>query len=104
MQIKMTARLSKMVKLPNSFQTLVQTPAPDQYSQPSTFKVISDRQLGQPGDEVQLTLDLRAWVRHKQYVEKGTGLEKEFWDQQLIFSVLDCEPANKSAPSVRAAS
>lgn len=93
------SRISKMIKSNNNtYITLVQTPAPDPYSQPSTYKLSSNEQLGQPGDELDIVCSLRSWVKIKPYVEKDTGIKKEFWEQNTIFDVTDFKPSVNATP------
>lgn len=100
MQIKLSGRISKMVKNGSSFLTLFQTPAPDAYSQPSTYKVVSSDQLGQPGDELNLTCSVRSWVKIKPYKEKDTGIGKEFWEQNIMFDVVSFEAVKSPVKQV----
>lgn len=103
MQLSITGRIQKMVRHNNDYLTVIQTPAPDPYSQPSTYKVNSPQQLGQIGDELKLTCSVRAWVRAKPYTDKETGVSKEFWEQNLLLTVIQSEPV-KATPAVRSAS
>ena len=81
--------------------TLLITPAPDSYSQPSTFKLKSDAALGSPGDEIKATCDISGYIRRRPYKDKDTGQQKTFVEDTVNFSVTKVEPirANIKAAS-----
>lgn len=46
-----------------TFRTLVKTPAPDHFSNPSTFEVRSKTRLGKPGDMLEVNCELLGYSR-----------------------------------------
>lgn len=64
--------------------SLITTPAPDPYSQPSKFKVNSESQLGAIGQEVSLDVTVSGFVREKPYTDKQTGQRKIFHEDNVI--------------------
>jgi|TARA_A100001015_G_C15041966_1_gene740361 hypothetical protein len=58
--------------------TIVSTPAPDQFSMPSTFRLSSDSSLGSVGDTIEAEVQLSGYVKQEKYTDKATGEKKEF--------------------------
>ena len=66
----------------------IKTPAPDAYSHPSEFRVISQQQIGGVGQVVDLNCSVRGFVKPKQYKDKQTGQQKTFWESTVMLEVL----------------
>ena len=97
MQVELTGKITKQAFHNGTHTTLLMTPAADAYSQPSTYKLKSDNALGNEGDEVTATCEMRGFVRNKQYRDKNTGQPKEFDEDNVIFSVKAVRPAKQPA-------
>lgn len=82
--------------------TVITTPAPDEFSHPSRFKVVSQHPIGQPGQTVDIKAVLRGTVRPKQYVDKQTGMQKVYQDAEVYIEVLTSQIAypNESKKAV----
>ncbi|MBB6523902.1 hypothetical protein [Pseudoteredinibacter isoporae] len=66
--------------------------APDQYSQPNSFKVKSGTQLGQVGNEVQINVRVTGFVREKPYTDKTTGQQKVFEEKIVNLEFVNLPP------------
>lgn len=84
MKFTMKCRIDTSEIYNNRHTTVVTTPAPDSYSQPSSFKVFSDSALGAIGNEVELDVSVRGFVREKRYKDKNTGQEKVFQEDNVF--------------------
>ncbi|MEA3301074.1 MAG: hypothetical protein U9R22_12695 [Pseudomonadota bacterium] len=78
--------------------TILVTPAPDAYSQPSSYKLKSDNMLGQPGQEITADIAMRGFIRRKPYKDKNTGQPKMFFEDNVILSVVSSQIKPVSAP------
>ena len=65
LRITLKGRIELVTKLDSAngvtFRTLVKTPAPDEWSSPSTFEIRSQGRLGQQGDDIAQECDLRGY-------------------------------------------
>lgn len=73
--------------------TYVSTPAPDQYSSPASFKLLSDKPLGNKGDEIEPTVSISGFVRQKRYKDKNTGEMKTFMEDVTFLKVVESQPS-----------
>lgn len=81
----------------NTYRTLITTAAPDAYSQPSSYKVISDVALGAIGSEVNLDVTMTGFVRKKPYNDKKTNQPKTFWEDNYTLRARQAQARAKSA-------
>lgn len=79
-----------------SYRYLLVTPAPDAYSQPSSYKLQSDNQIGQPGQEVVVNVRMSGFVRKKPYNDKKTQQPKVYWEDNVILKAF-LAPSGKPA-------
>lgn len=93
-KIPMVGRIQNAKVINGNVQTILATPAPDPYSQPQTYLLRSKAQLGQVGQEIHVLADLRGFVRLKNFVNKQTGMQDEFWEGNIF---LDAELAPAKA-------
>lgn len=68
--------------------TIVTTPAPDEFSHPSRFKIISDAPFGQPGQTVDFTAVIKGSVKPKSYVESATGHHKTYQEADVYIHLV----------------
>lgn len=68
--------------------TVVTTPAPDEFSHPSRFKLQSQNPIGQQGQTVDFTGFLTGTVRPKQYIDKQTGMQKIYQEADVYINVV----------------
>jgi len=71
-----------------TYYTKISTPAKDAYSQPSSFVLRSQSQLGQVGEEIQAKCELSGFVRLKRWTDKNTGEQKTFDEENLYLTVI----------------
>lgn len=67
------------------YSTYVTTPAPDAYTQPSSYRLYSESQLGNSGSEITVTCTIRGFIRNKSYQDKQTGQQKVFHEDNVFF-------------------
>lgn len=83
--------------------TYVSTPAPDEYSKPDSFKLLSDKPLGNIGDEIQPTVSLTGYIRNKKYRDSSTGEMKSFMEDVTFLNVVESQasvvPVSRSKAS-----
>lgn len=87
MDVKLTGKIEETTFNNNTHTTLLMTPAPDSYSQPSTYKLKSDMPLGNVGQEITVECQMRGFIRRRSYNDKQTGQPKTFLDDNVVFSV-----------------
>jgi hypothetical protein len=92
MQFSMIARIDFSENHNNKVYTVVTTPAPDAFSHPSRFKVVSEQPLGAPGQSIDMTLSVGGVVREKQYRDKQTGYNKTFYEADVYLNVVNSKP------------
>ena len=92
MQFAMIARVNQSEFHNNRYYTIVTTPAPDAFSHPSRFKVQSDQPIGQPNQDVELTLAVNGMVREKAYKDKQTNQPKVFHEADVYLNVITAKP------------
>ncbi|MGH1463547.1 MAG: hypothetical protein K6L74_07505 [Neptuniibacter sp.] len=69
--------------------TRVVTPAPDQYSQPSSFEIRSSNLMGHIGQEVSGYLTMSGYVRERPYTDKNTGEMKTASDKVVFLDLVE---------------
>lgn len=79
--------------------TIITTPAPDEFSHPSRFKLVSVNPIGQVGQTIEFTAAIRGTVRPKQYVDRQTGLQKFYQEADVFLEVLQSQGVFVSAPT-----
>lgn len=62
-QCLLVGRISDVKRTENACYTIIQTPAPDQFSHPGNHEVTSRRMLGKPGEDVQVLVELKGYRR-----------------------------------------
>lgn len=67
--------------------TTVSTPAPDQFSHPSKYRVTSEKPIGNVGAVVDIDCTMRGMVRPKNYKDKDTGQPKTYIETDVYFDV-----------------
>lgn len=78
--------------------TIVTTPAPDEFSHPSRFKLVSTNPLGQVGQTIDFKAVLNGTVRPKQYVDKQTGMQRVYQEADIYITVISSQIAYPTAP------
>lgn len=94
MKFEMLCRIDKSSFSPESqkYYTIVSTPAPDEFSNPSSFRLVSSSSLGNPEDRIKATISISGYVRSKRYKDKNTGELKDFSDCNTYLSVVSFTP------------
>lgn len=69
------------------YYTIVSTPAPDEFSMPSSFRLTSAQSLGNVGDKINAKIALSGYVRQKKYKDNKTGEMKDFTDCNTYLNV-----------------
>lgn len=82
--------------------TVVTTPAPDEFSMPSRFKLISPAPIGQVGQTVDFTGSLSGTCRPKQYVDKQTGMQRVYQDNEVYINVIHSQIVYLNTPDKKA--
>lgn len=84
-KFQLTGRIDDTQFDNGKYRYLLVTPAPDAYSQPSSYKLQSDNQLGQIGQEITVDVEMSGFVRKKPYEDKQTRQPKIYWEDNVIF-------------------
>jgi hypothetical protein len=77
----------------------VSTPAPDQYSSPNSFKIYSERPLGNVGDEIEPVVQMTGFIRQRKYIDKATGQEKTYYDDSTFLNFVEPQQATLAKAS-----
>ncbi len=80
-QAVVRGRILEVNRTANAVYTDVTLPAPDQWSQPQTIRIVSARLLGKPGDDVTQRVALKGYRR--KYKDKATGEDRYGCDVAL---------------------
>jgi hypothetical protein len=88
MQFKLKGRIDHTEFYNGNHMHVITTPAPDAYSQPSSFKVRGPVQLGPVGQEIETHVQLSGFVRRKPYKDKQTGQDKVYWEDNVFLEVI----------------
>lgn len=72
---------------------IVAEAAKDVYSQPQSFKVKSDTELGAVNSEVRLSLEIGGYIKSKPYKDKVTQQPKVFEEQIIYLNASIATPA-----------
>ena len=78
--------------------TVITTPAADEFSHPSRFKLCSTGPLGQPGQTIDFKTTIVGMVRQKTYLDKNTGYQKTFYEPDVYINVIHSQVVYLSAP------
>jgi hypothetical protein len=81
------ARIDSAEVYNNKMYTVVSTPAPDQFSHPSKYRVTSDKAIGVTGALVDIDCTMRGMVRSKNYKDTNTGQQKTYIETDVYFDV-----------------
>lgn len=92
MEFQLKGRIDSAEQHNGRYYTVVTTPAPDQFSHPSRFKVGSQQPIGTPGQHIQATVSVRGIVREKSYRDKNTGMMKTFNEDSIFLDVVNVQP------------
>jgi hypothetical protein len=85
----MKARIDSSEFHNDRYTTQVTTPAPDNYSQPSSFKLSSSKELGPVKGEITVMVSVRGFIKHKPYKDKNTGQNKVFHEANVFLDVVE---------------
>lgn len=92
MKFLMNARIEKTLYINNRYTAVVTTPAKDQYSKPSSFKLQSDERLGDVGQECTFEVEVSGFVKENNYKDKQTGESKVYYDGNVY---LEAKPHSR---------
>lgn len=81
------------------YRTLITAPAPDAYSQPSSYKLVSDTSLGGNGSEITVDVTMTGFIRKKDYRDKETNQPKTFWEDNYTLRARLAQPKSQAKAS-----
>jgi hypothetical protein len=89
--IKFSGRIEKATYDEKSKKrySLIMTPAKDEYSKPSQFKLRSNQPLGAVGDEIKVITEVSGFIRFFNYPDKNTGEIKQGDNAEVFFDVVE---------------
>lgn len=99
MRTQLTGRIEDTQFHNHTYTTILTEAAADAYSQPSSFKLRSDMELGAIGSEITAEIEIRGFVRRKPYKDKQTGQPKVFLEDNTILSVIRVVPKAVQQPA-----
>jgi hypothetical protein len=67
--------------------TVISSPAPDAFTHPAKFRVMSDQPIGNMGTILDLSCTLRGSVFPKQYTDKNTGQIRNYDEASTYIEV-----------------
>jgi hypothetical protein len=67
--------------------TVVSSPAPDEFSHPSRFRLQSQHPLGNVGTRLDVVVNVSGIVRTKNFTDKQTHQQKQFDEASVYFDV-----------------
>lgn len=94
LNFKLKCRIDRSEFYNNKHITNVSTPAPDQYSSPNSFKIYSERPLGNVGDEIEPVVQMTGFIRQRKYNDKQTGQEKTYYDDSTFLNFVEPQQAS----------
>jgi len=94
-------RIEKSEFYQQKYYTVVASPAPDEFSHPSKFRVTSEHALGNVGTVLNIQAEMRGLVKNKQYVDKQTGQQKQYDECSVYFDVVKHEVFVPRQPNVQ---
>lgn len=84
-QICLTGIIKDIRIIDNDVYTVLFTPAPDPYSNPSTFEIRSKKRLGTIGEEIpSLLCNLSGYHKKSIYRDKETG-EQKYYTNKIVY-------------------
>lgn len=89
MKFKLKCRIDRTDFYNNKHIANVSTPAPDQYSKPNSFKIYSERALGNVGDEIDVMVAMTGFIREKKYNDKATGQQKTYYEDVTFLNFVE---------------
>ena len=98
MKVQLTGRIESQDFYNGNYTTVIATPAPDAYSQPSSYKIRSSNQLGSVKSEITVWVEISGFVKDKPYKDRQTGENKIFQEANVFFEVCEAPAATKSTP------
>ena len=99
MKFKIKCRIDRTEFYNNKHIVNVSTPAPDQYSKPNSFKIYSQKPLGNVGDEIEPTVSMTGFIREKKYNDKNTGQQKTYYEDVTFLNFVEPQQATLSKAS-----
>jgi hypothetical protein len=99
MKFKIKCRIDRTEFYNNKHIVNVSTPAPDQYSKPNSFKIYSQKPLGNVGDEIEPTVSMTGFIREKKYNDKTTGQQKTYYEDVTFLNFVEPQQATLSKAS-----
>ncbi len=97
MTIQLKGRIDHTEFFNGKNMTIITTPAVDAYSQPASYKLRSQAQLGAVGQEIMVDVSISGFVRKKPYTDKQTQQPKIYWEDNVF---LDATPAQAAPQAV----
>jgi len=91
---KLKCRIDRSEFYNNKHIVNVSTPAVDAYSKPNSYKLYSERPLGNVGDEIDVSIELTGYIREKKYNDKQTGQQKVYYEDVTFLTVVEPQQAS----------
>lgn len=89
MEVRISGKLLHSRRANQQYYTQLRTPAPDEWSHPSTVEVRSKDKLGETDDVLNLRCRLSGSVRSFQYTDRDTGERKTGFDSKVFLDVVE---------------
>ena len=99
MKFKLKCRIDRTEVYNGKHICNVSTPAADPYSKPDSYKIYSERPLGNVGDEIEPTVLLTGYIREKKYNDKNTGQQKIYYEDVTFLNFVEPQQASLSKAS-----
>ena len=99
MKFKLKCRIDRTELYNGKHIANVSTPSAYQYSSPNSFKIYSERPLGNVGDEIEPVVQMTGFIRQRKYNDKQTGQEKIYYDDVTFLNFVEPQAASISKAS-----
>jgi hypothetical protein len=87
MDLKLPCRINSWYCENDRYYTLVTEAAPSLYEDPSTYRLISDGQIGKQGDVILADVSMTGYIRETTYLDRETGQKKDYLKSNVFLQV-----------------
>ena len=99
LKFKLKCRIDRSEFYNNKHILNVTIPSSDQYSKPNSFKIYSERPLGNVGEEIEPTVEMTGYIREKKYNDKQTGQQKVYYEDVTFLTFVEPQQATLAKAS-----